>query len=426
MRSGGGLAAEYSTAPPEANPTTKWTVTDQLGSPRVLVNSLGEVVSRRDFMPFGEEITPDGTHRTANLKYNFGDNIRQKFTGYQKDEETQLDFAEARMYQNLHGRFTAVDPLLASGKSANPQTFNRYVYVMNNPLIYTDPTGLQAGTYYQDLGDGTWALANYAKSGYTRYTGPPRTGRAPDGTLLRITKRGWRPIDDVVAAKAAKSRSNAAVPSNDTINTPLLNDLGQRGPALLNITTAFAVLMVSPAALPLAPSIAGGTGAVVSACSGLCQGGIGLSFGLGAGYGATRIYPEGSGINVGGILERPDLTSVNNETFQPGANIPNLINADATAIGEIFAPGSANIIVSNRLPISGISDWNQFSQGAYTVLRPGGTINMGVTVNGGVPDSVLDSIRGAGFENVEARPIAGSSWEYRITATRPRDIVLPY
>ncbi|HRJ90469.1 MAG TPA: RHS repeat-associated core domain-containing protein [Pyrinomonadaceae bacterium] len=144
--SAGKLAAEYSTAPPEQNPTTKWTVTDQLGSPRVLVDTLGQVVSRRDFMPFGEEITPDGTHRTTDLKYNFGDNVRQKFTGYQKDEETQLDFAEARMYENRHARFTAVDPLLASGKNANPQTFNRYVYVLNNPLIFTDPTGLQTTT----------------------------------------------------------------------------------------------------------------------------------------------------------------------------------------------------------------------------------------------------------------------------------------
>lgn len=50
------------------------------------------------------------------------------------------------MYQNLHGRFTAVDPLLASGKSANPQTFNRYVYVMNNPLMFVDPDGLQVAT----------------------------------------------------------------------------------------------------------------------------------------------------------------------------------------------------------------------------------------------------------------------------------------
>ncbi len=73
-------------------------------------------------MPFGEELLPDTNYRTSALKYNLGDNIRQKFTGYQKDEETGLDFAEARMYENRHARFTAVDPLLASGKSANPQT----------------------------------------------------------------------------------------------------------------------------------------------------------------------------------------------------------------------------------------------------------------------------------------------------------------
>lgn len=47
------------------------------------------------------------------------------------------------MYENRYGRFTAVDPLLASGKSGNPQTFNRYVYVLNNPVIYRDPDGLQ-------------------------------------------------------------------------------------------------------------------------------------------------------------------------------------------------------------------------------------------------------------------------------------------
>ncbi|HMM79032.1 MAG TPA: RHS repeat-associated core domain-containing protein [Pyrinomonadaceae bacterium] len=140
----GKLIAEYSTEQ-ASSPTVNYTATDPLGSPRVITNKQGEVVSRRDFMPFGEEITPDASYRSAALKYGISDGVRQKFTGYQRDEETDLDFAEARYYYNDHGRFTAVDPLLASGKSANPQTFNRYAYTMNRPLILTDAKGLQAG-----------------------------------------------------------------------------------------------------------------------------------------------------------------------------------------------------------------------------------------------------------------------------------------
>ncbi len=149
--SGGKLVAEYSTKPPPQNPITKYVATDTLQSVRAITNQDGEVVSRRDFLPFGKEIPNSSlpghssSLRTSALKYG-GDDVRQKFTGYQKDEESGLDFAEARMYNNRHARFTAVDPLLASGKSSNPQTFNRYVYVMNSPLNLTDPTGLQAAT----------------------------------------------------------------------------------------------------------------------------------------------------------------------------------------------------------------------------------------------------------------------------------------
>lgn len=143
----GKIVAEYSTATPPSSPTVNYTATDQLGSPRVLTNAVGEVVSRRDFLPFGEELFADTSNRTTARKYSTTDqdSVRQRFTGYQRDTETSLDFAEARMYQNQHGRFTAVDPLLASGKSADPQTFNRYVYTMNRPMMFTDPTGLQAG-----------------------------------------------------------------------------------------------------------------------------------------------------------------------------------------------------------------------------------------------------------------------------------------
>ena len=135
--SGGKLVAEYSNSTSTtSNPTTQYLGTDMLGSPRVISDQNGNVVSRRDFLPFGEELT----------RANYGtDTIRQKFTGYQRDAETNLDFAEARYYNSQNGRFTAVDPLLASGKSANPQTFNRYAYTMNNPLRLTDKSGMQAG-----------------------------------------------------------------------------------------------------------------------------------------------------------------------------------------------------------------------------------------------------------------------------------------
>ena len=90
-------------------------------------------------MPFGEEIY--SAQRTANLSYAT-DNVRQKFTSYERDNESELDFAEAGYYNFNHGRFTSSDPLLSSGRVEDPQTWNRYAYVLNNPLNYIDPTGL--------------------------------------------------------------------------------------------------------------------------------------------------------------------------------------------------------------------------------------------------------------------------------------------
>jgi hypothetical protein len=61
----GKLIGEYSADGPPQAPMVQYTATDPLGSPRVLTNELGEVVSRRDFMPFGEEVAADQTYRTA-------------------------------------------------------------------------------------------------------------------------------------------------------------------------------------------------------------------------------------------------------------------------------------------------------------------------------------------------------------------------
>jgi len=76
---------------------------------------------------------------------NGGDNNRKKFTGYQRDTETGLDYTQARYYGNTQGRFTSPDPFSGSATIANPQTFNRYAYCGNNPVNSTDPSGLAAG-----------------------------------------------------------------------------------------------------------------------------------------------------------------------------------------------------------------------------------------------------------------------------------------
>jgi len=118
---------------------------DHLGSPRVITNSSGSVVSRHDYKPFGDDIGSGLGGRTVGMGFsNSGDNNRKKFTGYERDTETGLDFARARFYSNLQGRFTSPDTFSASASTTNPQSFSRYAYVNNNPTVFSDPTGLAA------------------------------------------------------------------------------------------------------------------------------------------------------------------------------------------------------------------------------------------------------------------------------------------
>jgi hypothetical protein len=88
--SGSKLIAEYSTKLSD-NPTTSYTATDMLGSPRVIMDANGQVVSRRGFMAYGEELVANVGGRTVTNKYEQSDSVGQRFTGYQKDDETSSD-----------------------------------------------------------------------------------------------------------------------------------------------------------------------------------------------------------------------------------------------------------------------------------------------------------------------------------------------
>jgi RHS repeat-associated protein len=120
----------------------KWTITDHLGSPRMVIGKTGALTNttRHDYLPFGEELIGIGL-RASTPGYT-DEGLRQQFTGYERDDETGLDYAQARYYSNIAGRFTSPDPLLSSGAVEEPQSWNRYSYVGNRPLNVTDPSGL--------------------------------------------------------------------------------------------------------------------------------------------------------------------------------------------------------------------------------------------------------------------------------------------
>jgi RHS repeat-associated protein len=112
---------------------TTYYSTDQIGSTNVLTDYAGWPVASAIYYPFGTEATTSFTDNNAN---------HYKFTGQERDSEAQLDYFNARHYSYGAGRFMSADPYHGSFDLSNPQSLNRYSYVSNNPLSFTDPSGL--------------------------------------------------------------------------------------------------------------------------------------------------------------------------------------------------------------------------------------------------------------------------------------------
>lgn len=141
---GGSLIAEYETNFTPVTANTKYLTQDHLGSPRTITDQSGNVLSRHDYRAFGEEVYTGTASRTTGQGYGQADGVRKQYTGYERDYESGLDFAQARYYNSKLGRFTSADPLMASANVKDPQTLNRYSYAMNSPYKFTDPLGLIA------------------------------------------------------------------------------------------------------------------------------------------------------------------------------------------------------------------------------------------------------------------------------------------
>jgi len=176
---GNQLLAQYS------NSTTYFAHQDHLGSTRLLTAMDHSIAECDDYLPFGEQLSYSGCSNTGISTH--------KFTGYERDPETGLDYAFARYYSPRLGRFTSGD--LGPGDITDPQTLNRYAYVRNNSVNMTDPTGL-CGDFVGDDGDcggfgfGIGFGFGWGWGGSDSRTGPqspvyfpPNIGTSPNGTL---------------------------------------------------------------------------------------------------------------------------------------------------------------------------------------------------------------------------------------------------
>jgi RHS repeat-associated protein len=109
--------------------STSYYLADRL-STRVVMDASGNVIGRQAHLPFGEEAAGSGTQE------------KHHFTSYEADGESGLDYAMNRQYSPGVGRFRQADPYVASGGAGQPQSWNRYAYVENDPIHNVDPKGL--------------------------------------------------------------------------------------------------------------------------------------------------------------------------------------------------------------------------------------------------------------------------------------------
>lgn len=105
-------------------------------STRVMTDSNGNEIGEQGHFPYGETWYPSSPI------------TKWEFTSYERDSESGNDYAMARSHVNRLGRFSSPD--LLSGSTGDPQSLNRYTYVLDDPIHHVDPLGMDCEEPTQD------------------------------------------------------------------------------------------------------------------------------------------------------------------------------------------------------------------------------------------------------------------------------------
>ena len=115
-----------------------------------------------------------------------GDVESQKFTGKERDAETGLDYFGARYLSSAQGRFTSPDPGGEGSRVEDPQSWNAYAHVRNNPLRLLDPDGRD----YHVCDNAGKNCADLTNEQYDQYRSTLDGRVSPGGTIYATNSNG--------------------------------------------------------------------------------------------------------------------------------------------------------------------------------------------------------------------------------------------
>jgi RHS repeat-associated protein len=193
---------------------------DPLGTRRAQTDYAGVLEQTCASLPFGDGLSCTGSI-TAPTEHHF--------TGKERDTESGNDYFGARYYASSMGRFMSPDPSqLGYADSTNPQSLNLYSYVRNNPLINSDPSGLECvwddGSYDSEDDPDTGNGDNDPQSHAAKPSGVGKCQKA-GGTWIELGENGnWNPnkndtLKQAVADIQSGFWSSIAVTNSNTGST---------------------------------------------------------------------------------------------------------------------------------------------------------------------------------------------------------------
>jgi RHS repeat-associated protein len=141
----------------------------------VLTNARGEVLRRVLYKPYGEALLP--AEPSPNGVPEFG------FTGQRFEGGLGIYDYGARFYDPTLGRFLQPDEIVQD--PFNPQSLNRFSYVLNSPVNLVDPTGNQSAGYYGETGGPFPQPTGWIDPGISPYASFPGGSRGPGSGPLR-------------------------------------------------------------------------------------------------------------------------------------------------------------------------------------------------------------------------------------------------